>query len=233
MGHWTLHSMNPAFSPLDGETFGNNFQVTFMLRYSPSTFGSFAELPRLDWSERIFMKEHTKGEHWEYEGNQYERLPYSPQFKVWSGRYVEAYGRDIFPKKGHCRLLDGRGVPVAPGALNAAAENGEAADAVRSYLKSHGGFLEIEIHDVPAIRATTDGRKERLLLFNCGLVGGAQRVYAEQYLDVDPTKPRSTWLREFRLGYERAWSTRGLRPVPPPDNVTRTDVPIFGPGFCW
>jgi hypothetical protein len=234
-------SLNATSSTLDGETYGHNLNAYFKLRYTPATFEKFVEPPRLDWHEKICMKEHHKGQWWEFETNMYTHNPSSKTLLVWPSRYVAAYasaGGGAWMNKGSAKLLDKQGMPVGLDKLGrnhagAAAQ----ADAVRSYLKTKGGILLIEVHDVPAITTTNldaDEHKERLLIFNCGLEGNAGlRVRAEQYLDVDAAKPRAAWKREFKMAWGTTWATRGLSKVAVPPLVGNPRPATFMAGECW
>jgi hypothetical protein len=190
MGQRVLESVNGRSRPLDGQTFGTNFHVHFRLRYTPSLLrDKFVETPMLDWHERILIKEHHKGEWWEFETNMYTHNPTSATLGIWLKRYIVAYDAAAgMPSsgKGSSKLLDKRGQPVSVKDLGRAGTGQEKADAVRSYLGKHGGTMLIEVHDVPAIqRPTGDDEKERLLRFNLGVQGGSLRLRAEQYLNVD------------------------------------------------
>lgn len=242
MGTWTLESLNGTSDPLNGATFGTNFRAHYKLRYTPSPmFDKFVEPPKLDWHEKIHMKEHHKNEWWEFETNMYEHNPCSNSLLVWPRRYIEAYNNAAslpvgsINMKGSSKLLDKRGTPVPVKALGAnIMDNGKRADAVRNYLKHHGGYLVIEVHDIPSINIPTGNEhKERLLIFNCGVEGGGLRLQAEQYLDVDGGRPQGTWVRRFNMTWKESWSTYGFNKVTTPIGVSNIRPPAFGTGECW
>lgn len=242
MGTWTLASLDTKDSDLDGETFGTNFHVIYKLRYKPSFFTKFKEPPKLDWHEKILMKEHHKKEWWEFETNMYTHNPLSNTLKVWPGRYRVAYQlafnqpRD---EKGSSRLLDKDGAQVAGAdVLEEGLTDGvQQADEIRHYLSEYGGFLEIEIHDIPSINKpkTNTERKERLLLFDVGVVGNTEtRLKAEQYLDVDGAVDKSQWVREFTSGsWVKNWDSADFKKVDAPVMVSNPRTPVFMAGELW
>ncbi|HVU65175.1 MAG TPA: hypothetical protein VHC70_14430 [Phycisphaerales bacterium] len=239
MGTWSLDSVTGKTSDFTtGELFGTNVIVTFRVRYRSSTIGSFQETPKLDWHEKFIMKEHHNGDWWEFESNMYEHNPCSNTLKIWAGRYIHAYkhamGRPDLGTKGSSKLLTASGSPVAAKDLTQNLSDGKAmADAVRSYLKSNGGILEITIHDIPSINKPKGAEhKERLLKFRCGIVGGGQTFTGEQYLDVDAAKPESSWLRDFSAAHP-TFSTGTLKKVPAPASVSSVRAPNFLGGECW
>ena len=241
MGKWTLESLNGTSDPLNGATFGTNFRAFYKLRYTPTMFDTFVETPKLDWHEKIHMKEHHKGEWWEFETNMYTHNPSSNTLMVWTRRYLEAYNNacnlpaGAFNMKGSSKLMDKNGVPVRGKDLGLNLPAGQKqADAVRSYLKKNGGILAIEIHDIPSINIpTANEHKERLLVFNCGIEGGGLRLQAEQYLNVDAAQPQGNWGRRFNMTWMETWSTLGLRKVTPNVGVSGIRAPTFLPGECW
>lgn len=241
MGSWTLQSVNATASDFEtGELFGTNFIATYRLIYTPSMVGKFKEPPRLDWHETIMMNEHHKGETWVFDTNMYTHNPLSKTLEIWPKRYVEAYHHakgQAFMGKGHAKLFDKKGVPVAAKALG---EKGDAvgkADAVRKYLQSNGGILEIKIHDIPSINKPKPGEnthKERLLLFNVGVEGGGSKVQAYQYLIVNGAQPQSAWTRRAGLGWGVSGiKTSGLNKVAAPPGVSQPRAANFFPGECW
>ncbi|HEX9887410.1 MAG TPA: hypothetical protein VGA70_13020 [Longimicrobiales bacterium] len=236
MGTWRLESVNGMISAMDqGGLFGNNIHAHYKLTYTPSTFGSFTEMPTLDWHERILMKEHHKGEWWEFETNMYAHNPTSKTLEIWPKRYIAAYdnacGR-AFMGKGNCKLVSKAGGAVSARDLGQnITDSKKKAEAVRSYLQKKGGSLLIEIHDIPSINHPTGGEhKERLLLFNVGVIGSPLKLKMEQYLDVDGAKTAAQWGREARLTWAQSWDTRGLSKVPAPPGVSAPRNQPFFPG---
>lgn len=242
MGIWTLQNVTAICSPFETkELFGTNFIATFRLRYQQSMFTPFQEVPRLDWSEVIMMNEHHKMETWRFKTNMYEHNPTSKTLEIWSKRYVEAYNHAngmVWRGKGHSKLLDNNGVPVQRTALATKHDGPGKADAIRNYLKSFGGILEIQIHDIPSINKPKPGdtpvHKERLLLFDCGVMGGGPRVKAFQYLVVSSGSPQSDWQRQTGLGWAiSGLKTSGMKSVQAPEQVSMQRQPVFFPGECW
>ena len=239
MGTWSLDGIAGTTSDFTtSELYGTNVKVTFRLRYRSALIGSYTEPPRLDWHEKFTMKEITKGTWWQFEANMYTHNPCSNTLKIWPGRYVYAYktanGTFGTLVKGSCVLQDSSGTAVNASAL-AANQSGAAAqaEAVRNYLKRNGGLLVITIHDIPSIQIPKNGEhKERLLEFNCGLVGGGTRYRGQQHLDVDGSSPQSTWTRSFAATH-LGWTTTGLTQVDPPEMVSKVRPPTFIPGECW
>lgn len=235
MGIWRLESVNGVSSDFTtDQLFGNKLEVTFRLRYTPSIFGSFAETPKLYWHERITMKELHKGVWWEFEKNMYEHNPCSNTLKIWAGRYVHAY-KSVFGVKGQVKLLSEQGMQLALADLKQGlADSAQQAEAVRSYLKKRGGILEITINDIPSInKPKGNEHKERLLRFDCGVVGGAQWFRRAQHLDVDASKPEAEWTRLVTAGQLVFSPDQGLMQTIPPGEVTRVRPAIFLSGECW
>ncbi len=241
MGSWTLQSVTHTCSAHDtGELFGNHYIVDFKLRYAKSTFGSYKETPRLDWHEVIMMNDHKAGEHWEFTTNMYEHNPMSKTLEVWAKRYVSAYQRAagrIDPlMKGKSSLVDTRGQLVSIDKIGRnITDEKKQANAVREYLQKNGGGLDIQIDDIPSINIPKNGEhKERLLIFDCGVVGGGPRTKAIQYLDVDHAVPKTSWVRRFDLSWTlTGMKTTGLKVVQPPISVSGPRAPLFLGGECW
>jgi hypothetical protein len=236
---WKLLGVKLDFSDLGGsELFGTNVIATYRLGYTKSSGGKFTEMPRLDWHETIMMNDHGKGETWVFDTNMYTLNPLSRTLEVWPQRYLVAYDLargGAGAAKGYSKLLTKSGAAVKVKDLEKAPTPQGQADAVRKYLASKGGILEIQIHDIPSIRVPKAGeRKERLLLFNLGLVGGGSKVKAFQYLDLDGDKPRSEWVREHGAGWGvSGLKTTGLNKVAPPANVAQKEGATFAAGECW
>ncbi|TCJ14933.1 hypothetical protein EZJ19_08595 [Parasulfuritortus cantonensis] len=241
MGTWTLESVLHSTRLHDtAELFGNHYIVNFRLRYTPAVLGGFKEVPKLDWHEIIMMNEHHKGESWVFEANMYQHNPLSKTLEIWAKRYVEAYdnaaGQPDTTIKGSSKLMDKNGRPVPVAALERGlTDDGDKADAVRDYLKRHGGVMFIEIDDIPSINHPKNGEhKERLLIFNCGVVGGGPRTKAIQYLNVDAARPKINWTRRFDLSHTLTHlNTTGFRRVLPPPLVSMPRAPVFVSGECW
>jgi hypothetical protein len=244
MGTWSLISLETENSPIDPGVdklnYGTNFQVTYKLRYKPSYFTKFKEPPNLDWYEKIYMKFTKTKEYWRWEGNWYNLNPASKTLMVWMQRYKVAYQNAILKArsdKGNSFLLDTHEAPiVAADVLEEGLTQGaEQAEEVRNYLKEYGGFLKITVHDVPGIiKRENDTVKERLLLFDVGLVGNTKdRRRAEQYLYVDPSKPEAEWIREFTVG---DWTRDGIQfvgdyaKIDPPEDVSKVKIPEYPSG---
>ncbi|MBL8964984.1 MAG: hypothetical protein KF787_00310 [Phycisphaeraceae bacterium] len=238
MGTWTLQNVTGTTSNHDtGELFGTNVEVEFTLVYRPASVGFFAETPHLDWHERFVMKEHHKGEWWEFESNMYTHNPCSNTLLVWPKRYTEAYlSATGQPKsamlKGGVVMKTINGQPMPPNAIPAGiADQAAQADAVRSYLKKSGGMLIITIHDIPSITRPPQGEHyERMLEFDCGIVSGGPRFRGVQLLDLDGSAPPATWFRNFMHSAPGPLQTAGLRKVPAPVGVSNPRTPVFSSG---
>jgi hypothetical protein len=163
---------------------------------------------------------------------------------VWAKRYLEAYRfaaglgpTPLLLGKVEFKKLNGDDVTLAD--LGGEKETPtEQADAVRDYLKRHGGQLIIEINDKPGLGTTAAPPfdRERLLLFNVGVEGSSMRYKAEQYLHIGSTTPQGNWRREFSNGsWRRAKLVRpaGLTSAQPPQIVSMPSPPIFSEGECW
>lgn len=254
MGRWAVESVTGSSSTMEtSDGFGNNFFCNFKLTYRPSKVGRFVEPPKLDWHEKFIMIDHHKRERWVFESNMYEHNPTSRTLGIWPRRYLEAYDAAIgrgSSSIGSARLVDKMNQPIRGEKLKRATENGAKADAVRDYLKANGGSLLITIHDIPSIsmpklvvppqtpgadRNPVMEHKERLLMLDCGVVGGVLRFKAIQYLNVDGTKPKSQWDREATLSWTRTDLPlpRGYHTVPAPPRVSLRRPPIFMVGECW
>jgi hypothetical protein len=240
MGNWTLESLHTDSTPMNGGVFGTNFHATFLMRYTTSTFGLYQETPQLDWHETIMMNEYHKQQCWVFDTNMYTHNPGSNTLVIWARRYIEAYrtaGNLGSMIKGKSQLTTSTGADVTIQDLGAnLTDSAQQADAVRSYLKRKGGCLVIAIHDIPGIHAPTGtDHKERLLLFNIGVLGVGVRRRAEQYLNVQAGVHPVNWQREFsNIGWTRTrLNTTGLQTVPPPPAVALGKPPQFLPGECW
>jgi len=245
MGTWSLESLTGRYSPLNTSTnFGHNFYANYRMKYTADAFGRFVEPPKLDWHEKVIKAELDAREWHEYELNMYTLKPQSKTLEVWCRRYIEAYLKAFgMPSasaqsgmKGSSTLLDKNGQPVQGQKLQAnLTDSGKQADAVRSYLKRHGGILAIEIHDIPSLALPLGANRhtQRLLIFNVGVEGMPLHVQAEQYLEADANRPQSTWTQEFLMTWGKTWSSRGLRKVPPPPNLVTPLAPVFRAGECW
>ncbi len=227
MGKWTLNRVMSRFSELrKADRIGTNFYVTFHLEYKPSRVGRFEETPKLDWSEQITMIEHHDGKWWNFSANMYAHNPTSQTLLAWPRRYIAAYdaaGGVNSLRYGSSKLFDTKNRPVTVAMLGRGkVNNGDKANAVRSYLKSHGGRLVIEIHDTPAIIFKPGKHKERLLRFNCGLVGLPLRARGEQYLNVNSLtagRPPIITAR-FTPGSQGAINIGSLQRAQPPAMVS-------------
>jgi hypothetical protein len=229
MGNWTLESARPDVRDRN-DVFGNYFALRFRLKYSPSSFGLFSEMPRLEWKETITMiekKKGEKGEWWQYVGDQFARDPNSQTFMSWVGRYNYAhfavrqgrYGPDET-----VRLFDKNGGQLPRDTFPSLNDRPkEQADAVRNYLKQHGGIMDVMVVDKPGINKPTETsvHKERILTFDCGLQNSGVRVHACQHLVVDGSVPEGQWKRECVLQMvSPPFQTTGLRRMDPPPDVT-------------
>jgi hypothetical protein len=244
MAHWSLETVTATTTPYDTtELFGNHFIAKFRLKYTTSGLGTgkFKEPPPLDWHEVIMMNEHHKKESWVFSTNMYRHNPLSKTLMVWARRYIAAYdqanGTPDALQKGSCLLTDDKARPVPVTKLGKGLRNnGQKADAVRSYLKKNGGLLFIEIDDIPSINIPSGPtHKERLLIFDCGIEdeGAGPRAKAIQYLLVDSTKPKSSWIRRVDLSHSlTGLKTTGLKIVQPPALVADPRTPVFGEGEC-
>jgi hypothetical protein len=242
MSQWSLESMRANHGVRDGDVYGHDFRVFYMMKYSASTFGSFVEPPILDWHEKCMYLDHGAGEWWEFELNLYEIKPQSLTLKPWSRRYIEAYRNAAGTTNrsdlqfGNVRLLHkSTKQPVPVNTLGQNIGNGnpaEQANAVRSYLKKNGGYLEIEIHDNPGCRlpAPNTQHAERLLIFNVGVIGSPMKQQAEQYWNVNGAALPGTWQRSFTLSWGKTFSTRGFRKVPVAANLVTPLPPVWGNG---
>jgi len=244
MGTWTLQSIVANCSDFENtELFGTNFTATYRLIYNQAFFNeNFKEMPRLDWHETIMMNEHNRKETWVFDTNMYTHNPTSKTLEIWSKRYIESYNSSNnqmdFVIKGSSRLLDKKGVLVKANALAGASNNEEKAEAVRNYLKSNGGILEIKIEDIPSIYKLKNGEvaihKERLLLFDVGMEGGGTRVQAFQYLNVNQALPKTGWTRKHGIGWGvSSIKTTGFTNVAAPTYVSRKRDATFFNGECW
>ncbi|MEO8032161.1 MAG: hypothetical protein ABI765_15020 [Gemmatimonadota bacterium] len=242
MAHWTLETISAETKPHDTtELFGNHVIVSFRLKYTSSALGAgkFKEPPVLDWNEVIMMNELHKKESWVFSTNMYRHNPLSATLLVWPRRYIAAYDHangtpDSF-MKGSSILTDAKGRTIGVDKLGKGLlENAQKADAVRSYLKKHGGVLTITIDDIPSINIPKDATaKERLLIFNCGLEdqGSGPRAKIIQHLVVDGSKPKSSWTRRVDLSHTiTGLKTSGLKIVQPPAIVASPRTPLFGSG---
>jgi hypothetical protein len=243
MGTWTLDRVKLVENKkLDTEDyFGTSLKVEYRLRYlSTGLADPFDELPRLRWHEVITSKDHSTKTYWTFQTNMYEHNPLSRTLEVWAKRYPVAYmaaGKVGPTCKGSSILMTPRGSPVRLDALGPGLKGSKQAEAVRTYLQTNGGGLEITIHDIPSLRLTnaTATRVERLLEFDCSVVGETapkSRYVGNQYLDVDYTKKQKEWKREFP-SKKIALDLNGFMKVDPPPDVSEATDPIFVGGEGW
>lgn len=210
MGAWSLQSVSGRHEPLNTTThFGTNWYVTYRLKYTPQPKAdTFVEPPKMAWDETILFIDDARQEWWDFSGNLYTRKPDSPTMEVWAQRYFRAYLHATnqpyaHPNaKGHSRLIDKHGAPVKGKALGPPTRDARAqTTAVKNYLSSHGGTLEIEVHDVPSILKPQNAnakRVERVLVFNCGMTGSTSRATGWQHLKIDSHQPENTWTYNFQ-----------------------------------
>lgn len=224
MGNWTLMSARPDIRPRN-DVYGHYFAVKFKLKYSPSHFGSFAEMPRLEWKETITMIESRAGTWWQHVVDQYQRDPNSQTFISWVCRYSFAHDAVRQQKYGAddaVSLYDKNGGKIQRDAFPRLESSKDQADFVRNYLKKHGGIMDVMVVDKPGINKPTDTTilKRRILTFDCGLRGSGMRVAAYQDLTVDGALPETGWKRECVLqSISPPYSTTGLNRVQPPSDV--------------
>ncbi|MFK7817891.1 MAG: hypothetical protein AB8G99_04190 [Planctomycetaceae bacterium] len=241
MGTWTLNSVRAEISDhTTGELYGNNVKAVFQLTYRPATMEKYKETPMLSWKETIMMNEHHKSETWVFNTNMYEHNPLSRTLEIWAKRYLVAYDTAHgigYTGKGYCKLLDKQMRPVQGDKLGRQNTKAEKADAVRNYLKSKGGGFEIQVHDIPSInipKPQDNTHKERLLLFDCGIVGGGPTVKAYQHLVVNGNLARNQWVRKAGQGWGVSGiKTTGLKNTQPPIMVSRKRDALFAQGECW
>jgi hypothetical protein len=223
---WIVQSVEPSIRPRN-DVYGHFFAVKFKLQYV-SMIGSFVEMPRLEWKETITMVEQKKGQWWQFVMDQYDRNPHSPTFSTWVNRYIYAYDgvrRQQYATEDATNLLFNKnGQPLPPDTFPRLNTPKEKADAVRSYLKRHGGIMTVTVVDKPGINKPQAGsgvHKNRILTFDCGLRGVGARVRAVQSLVVDASQPKSSWVRSCALtnAFPQA-RVGGLRKVTPPDDVS-------------
>ncbi len=203
MGTWSVISVVGRHSELNAP-FGHNFWVTIRIKYTETLMGSFPEPPILAWDETIHTIKHHVGERWEFVGNMYKHKPGSPTMAVWGQRYFRAYLHakgTPYSGKGHSKLFDKNGAPVAGAKLGTHTNPDAQNKAVQNYLKRNGGILEIEIHDIPGIQLEPGKARniERVLTFNCGVEGMGPRVKAWQHLKVDSAQPQQAWHRRWQM----------------------------------
>ena len=227
MGSWSVLSVTGRHQELNTSIqFGTEWFVTFKLKYTASTFGAFVEPPKMAWDETIMFNDYVKNERWEFSGNFYTQKPDSPSMAVWAQRYFRAYLHahntpfQASNKKGHSKLFDLQGMPVKGAALGTHVGEAKQNKAVQDYLKSRGGILEIEVHDIPNMLKPVAGKEkrvERVLIFNCGVTGMGPRAAGWQHIKMDSTQPPTSWLYKFQMGGGAPGvKTTGLTKVPDP-----------------
>ena len=227
MGQWRLQNAQLSISDMTGNVLGHNWRVTFKLKYTPTTFGRYQELPRLEWKESIKLLDRGKGEFWEFQADQYARHPGSLTFFMWRNRYNVAY-QFVRDSSGQhdIRLYAANGEKIPSKTFGKASSASEKTKIVIDYLKKHGGILEATVHDKPSIGLNSANvHKERLLTFDCGLRGMGRRFVVYQYLNVDKGQPRTRWTSACKQGvFCLNLNTQGLRRVGPSHDVTKTST---------
>ncbi len=228
MGTWSLLSVSSSNEIQNNSShFGNTWKVTYRLKYTKSLFGKFVEPPKMDWDEIIYKYDYQKKTYYQFRDNMYTRKPDSYTMAVWAQRYFRAYLHahntpfvDSGREKGYSKLFDKNGSPVPGRVLGRHVGEANQNKAVQNYLSSNGGILEIQVHDVPALlkkesSSTKDKNLERLLVFNCGVLGMGMRAKGWQHLRMDSTQPEDTWLNVFE--------TADTHPLISTDGLTKTD----------
>ena len=226
MGNWTVLSATPSIKPRN-DVFGNFFALTFRLKYTPTRFGSFKEMPTLEWKETILMIERNNGTYWQITVDQYKRDPNSQTFISWVSRYDNAHynvRRQTYSYEGVTKIYDNNGQRIPQDTFPIIEDTKEQAEFVRKYLKNNGGIMEVSVVDKPGINKPNNDRnvlKERFLTFDCGLQGAGPRTKAYQHLVVSGALPENRWTRDCVLSsITPPYSTAGLRQVPPPADVS-------------
>lgn len=227
MGSWSLIGATPSVKDRD-DVYGNFFSIRFKLKYTPSKFGKFKEMPLLEWKEVIFMKLHHDRTYWKHPVDQYQRDPRSKTFKLYVGRYRNWFdcvrtgaggGGDLYSIK------DLQGRPVPKDAFPRLSDSQKKAEFVRGYLQRYGGVVEILVNDSPAILTPTPGDgvdKERVLTFDCGFKGLGMRTFAYQYLHVRGAVGKAQWERKCEVSRVSVPMSvpDGYREVPAPQKVS-------------
>jgi hypothetical protein len=236
-GKWTVEKVSATSAAYDtSELYGTTFTAYYTLKYVSGS-GDLVEPPMLDWHEKFILIDHKAKERWVFEDNMYDLKPYSKTLEIWNARYIAAYdaaaGAPDMMIKGSSKLQTLKGVAVKKTDLDKAASGPEKANAVRKYLKKNGGILQITIIDIPSLNIpkAKDERKERLLLFDCGVVGGALRQKAAQYVEVDGAKPKTGWKRTLTMKWDKTDLPlpTGFKEIPAPGNVsTKGDRTMMG-----
>lgn len=155
----------------DANTVGSRVDIMFRLEYTPEEGMGFIDEPRLRWVEKIKFREDDKI--WQFSTNMFRHNQHSRTFFPWRYRYVEAYHFSKHRHKkffhGMTRLYDVNRLPVSPDELPFAAGIDKQIDAVKEYLTTHGGILEVMITDVPRLRVSDNPvHKERVVNFDLG-----------------------------------------------------------------
>ncbi len=222
MGKWNLLDIKSSYNLLDGDNrWGTNLKVTLRLLYKPKLLGKFVEPPLLDWYETIITLDHVNKEYWVWHGNLYKINPTSNTLKAWCLRWPIAYGfatkAPFYLSKGYVKLYTKNGFQLKGGQIKAGLSNPvKKTEAVRKYLQKNGGILEVQIHDIPSfgISKSRIKNEERLLNFNCGIVGNPMKFQGQQYLKMFSSEPKNTWISEFTPGWPKSIKTTGFRKIP-------------------
>jgi|JI8StandDraft_1071087.scaffolds.fasta_scaffold139161_2 hypothetical protein len=244
MGTWSVLSVTSSNEILNNSvSYGTTWKVTYRLKYTKSIFGKFVEPPKMDWDEIIYKYDYIKKTYYEFRDNMYTRKPDSYTMAVWAQRYFRAYlhahntpFNDSGRQKGYSKLFDKNGSPVSGRALGTHSTVAGQNKAVQNYLSSNGGILEIQVHDVPALlkkesSSTKEKNLERLLIFNCGVIGMGSRATGWQHLKMDSTQPEDMWYNNFQtLEKPPVISTDGLAKIDPEYIPSGNALP---PGGIW
>jgi len=239
MGQWTVQSITATTTELNGtELFGSNFMVNIRMKYTANLLGMWVESPQLVWHEHFTTVDHNARTFWEFEHDMIELKPGSPTFQGWTMRYIQAYNNVVgnghgLNKGANAFLRDTNDRAIGRTALGKTnlTDNIEKAKAVRSYLKSNGGILDMLVIDVPSMlisKINLDKHLERLLLFNCSV--GDKHITAMQYIDFD--QAHRPWKREFKISsFSRMTQDHhGFARVDTPTSVSGPNN-AFGPGL--
>jgi hypothetical protein len=199
--------------------FGHNLKVTFLLRYTPVPNRPYMETPFLRWKEKIVVLDHTSRERWEATRDQARYSPTSGTLIAWIRRYIMGHTPEV-SRKGSVSVLDIHQQPVkftARGQLDDAAK----AESVRDFLAKYGGYLQIELHDIPSLGISAQGTvfdRERLLLIDCGIAGRPRGIFWSQHLRMSNAVPQPQWQRQ-------SWRSWPLVDLPTPAGFSQVLAP--------
>lgn len=169
---WTLLRLNARVSSFKrNDRIGSIIEITFRLLYRGFYVGEFIDLPVPQWITSIKCEGDEKV--WSYTLDRFKASDRSPLLSLWHRRYIAAYhfvkAPDNAGPHGHVHLYDINLQPVLSRELPNATDPQQQSDAVKHYLKRHGGILDITLAESYSVNLhDRHDSEERVTRFTIG-----------------------------------------------------------------